>query len=337
MFEPTKIESIVSSLVEERLHGKLLALERIIFGYVGYVYKVTVEVGGKNDTFAIKLTDVYIDQTENEILNNRIYGTSYDDNTSVSETHNLIAKSGIPICELFSFGLPTEKLPYFHQIMSWLEGESVQEFIGSSEHEHMMGLHAIIGDVLGKTHSITRDYDGAVSRKIPFVTPYKNAFFTWLDYQLGETLKVNNKFLNENIEVVKNFITESKAKWQDPKEFVLSHADGLQGMAKFEHEHWTFTGAVDIEDHKFTDQRFALAGYELQSSYNSKEVPQSFWDSYRKHKTIDPTYSMHRNLFQLGMLLAWFDIPYTDAWRGSEEDREKVTKKNEKMINKVVS
>lgn len=337
MPKPKDDKQILSLLVETKLNGNLLSYERIPFGYVGYVYKADVDIKGKKEILAIKLSDVYTNPSEEEKINDRVYGTSYEDYESVPKTYDLITKVGIPTFKLLSFGLPSREIPYIYQIMSWLEGESVQELLASSSYEQIEGLHAVAGEIMGKLHNITRNYDGTAIQEKPFTMDWKNAFFTSFSYRLKEALKYPNEFLRSKKAELERFIEKCEQSWQDPKEFVLSHTDGLQGMAKLENNQWVFTGVVDIEDHRLYDQRFALAGYELQSVYNWKEVPLVFWEAYKKNKVVDSSYSSLRNLFWLYYVLSWFDIPYTGAWRGPEEDKGKVIKKNEDIIKKVIA
>jgi fructosamine-3-kinase len=95
------------------------------------------------------------------------------------------------------------------------------------------------------------------------------------------------------------------ATWIDPSRFVLSHGDGLQGMLVQVANGWALSGVIDIEDHRFTDQRFALAVHELEMSLGQALLNDSFWAAYLRHTTLDINYSQFRPLFQLYVLLDW--------------------------------
>ncbi|KKS38102.1 MAG: hypothetical protein UV01_C0005G0027 [Parcubacteria group bacterium GW2011_GWA2_42_14] len=336
MSEPQNPQQIIERLIAVKLNGKLITCERVLLGYFGYVYKVEAVLRDKRETLAVKLNDVFIDQTEEERINNRVYGTAYEDFKSVRNTYGLIVKAGIPIFKLYSFGFPAKDISYIYQIMSWIEGESIQEYLGWGP-EQGDEAHALAGEIFGKLHGITRAYDGVTIQKEPYLMNWKDAFFFSLHSRLNNAIKRPNEFLRSKKDIIESFISSAESGWQDPKEFVLTHTDGLQGMVKFENNRWIFTGVVDIEDHRFHDQRFVLAGYELQSVYNGREVPRVFWEAYQKSKAIDSSYYSLRSLFWLYYILSWFDIPYTDLWRGEEKDKEKIIHKNEELIKKIIS
>jgi hypothetical protein len=94
-------------------------------------------------------------------------------------------------------------------------------------------------------------------------------------------------------------------------------------MAKYAGGCWTFTGIVDIEDHYFVDQRFALAGYELFLHYGGRTVPAAFWAGYRQFKPVAVAYTSLRELFFLYYLLSWLPgcLAATRTGRGSRRSR----------------
>ncbi len=120
--------------------------------------------------------------------------------------------------------------------------------------------------------------------------------------------------------------------WSDPVEFVLSHVDGFQGMAKYNDNVWMFTGFIDIEDYHFTDQRFALAGYELAVEFEGQVVPPTFWSGYQRYRAIDPTYPRLKSLFQLYYLFAWLPLCYDQGWGETEAERQRVIQRFEQLI-----
>jgi hypothetical protein len=68
---------------------------------------------------------------------------------------------------------------------------------------------------------------------------------------------------------------------------------------------WALSGVIDIEDHRFTDQRFALAVHEVEMSMGQASLHDSFWTAYMQHTTLDTSYSQFRPLFQIYVLLDW--------------------------------
>jgi hypothetical protein len=102
------------------------------------------------------------------------------------------------------------------------------------------------------------------------------------------------------------------AAWVDPVHFVLSHGDGLQGMLVRGGNGWGLAGVIDIEDHLFTDQRFALSVYEM--GLGDAPVSDIFWVAYRQQASLDETYWQFRPLFQLYALLDWLgNVALADA------------------------
>jgi fructosamine-3-kinase len=120
---------------------------------------------------------------------------------------------------------------------------------------------------------------------------------------------LHTEIFQQRQELVQTFNCYAAA-WIDPPRFVFSHGDGLQGMWSPTAAGWTLSGVIDIEDHRFTDQRFALAVYEV--SMERAPLHASFWAAYQQQTRLDPTYPQFRPLFQLYVLLDWLgNIPRT--------------------------
>ena len=100
--------------------------------------------------------------------------------------------------------------------------------------------------------------------------------------------------------------------WSEPASFVLSHGDGFQAMVARQGARWAVTGVIDIEDHRFTDARFALAVHELGAG--SIPLGAAFWTAYQQQRDLERSYGHVRPLYQLYVLLDWLgNVPATDV------------------------
>jgi hypothetical protein len=122
--------------------------------------------------------------------------------------------------------------------------------------------------------------------------------------------------------LLRSFVAEHRRRWVPPREYVLSHIDGIQAVVDRDTgdtgdgTRWVLRGHVDLEDFAFIDARMALAGYELEyeGQERRRRVPPEFWAGYRRHKQVDPTYEATRELFWFSTLLAWSRLPYSAQW-----------------------
>lgn len=131
----------------------------------------------------------------------------------------------------------------------------------------------------------------------------------------GRTVQPGDGSLAGGESALRAFVADHRRRWVLPREYVLSHVDGIQALATTDsrdtwnspHSGWVLTGHVDLEDFAFMDARLPLAGYELhyEGPERRRQVPPEFWSGYRRYKEPDPTYPVTRNLFQLFYLLAW--------------------------------
>lgn len=201
--------------------------------------------------------------------------------------------------------------------MERLPGKDVQairKYLSGMAQAH---LDAIVGQYLGAIHCITRAYDGWADLPTPHSLRWRDAFFTAL-HTILERSCIHPGINQRRQQLVQTF-NRYAAAWIDPSRFVLSHGDGLQAMLVPTATSWSLTGVIDIEDHYFTDQRFALAVYEVGMGHTP--LGDSFWVAYQQHTILDSTYPQFRPLFQLYVLLDWLgNVPPTQ-----QDDIDKLT------------
>jgi hypothetical protein len=308
---------LLTQIIEQELGGALLHAKEITGGYAGYVYVVRAAVEGRPRTVCCKLTP--LETPRNAWLapvDVRVGGSVID---NLPGAYALLAQAGFRLPELYASGRLEAGEPLAFQVMELLEGISIREFVAYGEHERMEPLHELAGETLGRLHSVVRAYDGLCDQPAPDPLGWKAAFFASLQNVLSRASD-RNTVLRRNAGTIERFVSRQEALWTNPAEFVLSHIDGLQAMARYTNECWTLTGLVDIEDHRFVDPRSALAGYELSLHYEGRTLPAAFWRGYGRFKRAPASYLSLRNLFFLYDLLGWLCGCYED-WRGPPERR----------------
>ncbi|MGH2352234.1 MAG: hypothetical protein ACRDJN_11550, partial [Chloroflexota bacterium] len=177
------------------------------------------------------------------------------------------------------------------------------------------------------------------SRTAPYHLSWTEAFFQSLEYRLQRALATGNAAVCGSEGQLRAFAEAHQRRWVPPREYVLSHFDGLQGMAKHDGRRWVFTGHVDLEDVSFTDARFPLAGYELgvEGRERRRRVPTTFWDGYHAHKAADPSYEAVRDVFKLYYLLEWFPMAYDPRWSDGPADMARSIRRFESAIVDLVT
>ncbi len=147
-----------------------------------------------------------------------------------------------------------------------------------------------------------------MDKEKPYAKNWRVAFKEALEYRFSHIK--NSKYFNEKIiNRIELFINLNLKKWTDPSEYVLSHVDGMQGMAKFKNSKWLFCGHIDLEDYRFTDPRFVLAGFEVCINYSAtSKIPVAFWNAYSKHKKVDGSYRVIKKLFKLLYFMSWIHM-----------------------------
>jgi fructosamine-3-kinase len=327
--ENGEIQSSLQRLIDASIKGNITSFEIIGEGFGGNVYLVRVE-GGSQDACIIKTVDSSREtaySVEND--DDRVYGSR---SSNFQPAYDLLSRNNIAVPQIFSSGtMPDDKGSSF-VVMECLEGLSVRESL-SHEGENREELQALVGNVLGKIHSITRDYQGWVEMPKSESRNWEEIFTHSLVNRLN-CLSDQNILTTDIIEEIHSFIDQRQKEWAHPKEFVLSHLDGLQGLLKLNASHWDFQGVIDIEDHAFTDQRFALAGYELALNMDGIEISPIFWEKYQAQKAIDPTYEKFKSFFQLYYLLVWRDV--FEKYSGDAEKRIKAIREIEETISDVI-
>jgi len=327
-------EQLIKTVLKRSLRAYLISCKRINEGYGGYVFATTAILAGKKNKYIVKLSP---DKTKNkhaESLDKRVYSGHPEDLESV---YKLLVSHHIPTYHLFTFGYPNKEIPYYYQVTSVLEGESVREYLIKKQGVCLEELHQVCGEAFGRLHNITRFYDGRINQLKPYDLDWKNAFFKSLKNKTEKLAVLKNKFLSKHLFQIRLLISAKEKIWNLPSEYVLSDIDGLQGMAKYKKGQWLFTGHIDLEDYRFTDQRFVLAGYEIANEFEGLKIPSTFWSGYKKFKSVDPSYEGTKDLFKLYYLFSWFPMVYKANWRGKPEEKEATIKKFERAIKKILS
>lgn len=326
------IEDTINNICKNELGANVIKIENLTTGYAGDVFAVKIKKDEGTETYVLKMMKNLIDVSpEEEANDNRVYGMRW---SNLRPAHTLMTKNDIFVPQLYSVGREVaENIDYC--IMELIRGESVREFLAHQSHPDMQKLHAVVGEEMGRLHQITRDFQGWVDMERPYAKSWKVAFFESFESHLTVTAQ-KDVFVKNNIERIRHFIEQKGNAWTDPRQFVLSHTDGFQGMAEYRDDEWRFTGIIDIEDHEFTDPRFVLAGHELSLEYKEREAPKEFWDGYSRNTLVDESYFEFKGLFQLYYLLSWLPHVVYDNWRGMPEDRGKTIKHFEALMSRLI-
>jgi hypothetical protein len=126
------------------------------------------------------------------------------------------------------------------------------------------------------------------------------------------------------------FVDDRRRRWIPPREYVLSHMDGLQAMVQSVTPDtgggWTVTGHVDLEDFAFLDARLPLAGFQLSLGIRRRRpLPDTFWDGYRSRATVAPDFATAWQtawpVFRLYYLLEWSWIAFDSRRHGSPAEQ----------------
>ena len=272
-------------------------------GYSGsFVYAVDVVCPAGRLPCIVKLIP---DWRDDEDVTNRVYGSRA---TSFRAAYALLQQHAIPLPRLYAALAPQPELPFHCYVMERLPGEDVQTIRARLSGASQARLDAVVGQHLGAIHSITRPYDGWADLSAPHALRWRDAFFTALHAILDRAC-VHAAIAERRQQIAQTF-DQHAADWVEPSQFVLSHCDGLQGILVPDATSWSLTGVIDIEDHCFTDQRFALAVYEVTMGH--APLQDSFWEAYQQRTVLDSTYAQFRPLFQLYVLLDWLgNVPPT--------------------------
>jgi len=302
------MHTILDKIITREFGSKILSISDISLGWSGAgVYAVkTME-----NRLIVKLRMKENEPSfEDESVENRVYGSRF---SNLMPAYKLLIEGGVLVPEILAFG---EQGNYIYAVMEELEGDTKIS-------------QDMVGDELGKIHTITRNYHGWVDTT--FKADWEADFFTAIDIQLKKAADANPT-VREKVKEIESFIAGKKSNWVSPREFVLSHTDGFQAMAKEQNGKYILTGVIDLEDYAFTDQRFVLSGLDLLNDWwKHEKLSDQFWSSYKKHKGVDPSYTTFKNLFQLFYILSWLPGYYTNL-RSSEAKRQATITEAEKRL-----
>ncbi|MFA5936962.1 MAG: hypothetical protein WC822_03730 [Candidatus Paceibacterota bacterium] len=315
----------LKKIVSLKISGKFLSSKRILGGHSGYVYTINVKLNSKINKFIIKLSNIIGSKSlKDEKNEQRVYGGH---SKSLVNNYKLLKSNNLKTFTLLSYSLPNKEIPYFYQLISKLDGFSIREYLALNNNQKE--LFKLAGIEFGKLHSITRSYDGWAKQDIPYKKNWEKSFFLALDLRLKYLIE--NKYFNKkDSKTLTTFIENKKIKWTSPREYVFSHVDGLQGMVEYKKNKWIFNGHIDLEDYRFTDQRFVLAGFEIGANYSTKKAPAVFWNEYLKFKKIDKSYEELKDLFKVFYFMSW--VHMTDI---SLKNKKSSRKTNQIYLNKI--
>ena len=305
----------VGRIVRQELGTSLRSVSAVGGGYSGgkvCLARVGRPGGAADEAVVVKLIKAAEAASPETDLEARIYGKAGSDLATV---HALLGARGLPTYELLACGGPGDGIPCAWMVMSVLPGVSVRGHSGEPEAD---GFSRMCGEALGAVHSVTRAFDGSAERTVPFAMFWTEAFFESLEDSFGALVARAGEVVGRHEREVRAFIDERRRRWVPPREYVLSHLDGLQGHAVFGHGRWEFAGHVDIEDFAFTDARFPLAGYELGAT---GDVGEAFWEGYHAWRAPDPTYEEARQVFKLYYTVGWSWIDFSPRYNATAEAR----------------
>lgn len=294
---------LIQHVVQTHLGAPVGPIRELSPGYSGsFVYAVDVLSPSRPLPCIVKLIPAWPDDKD---VTNRVYGSRA---ASFPAAYTLLQQHAIPLPQLFAALTPHPELPFYCYVMECLPGDDIQTIRAALSGPSLVHLDAVVGEHLGTIHAITRSYDGWADLSAPHPLRWRDAFFSALHTILDRACI--HAVLRRHRQQIVETIGQYAAVWVEPSQFVLSHGDGLQGMLVPTATGWRLTGVIDIEDHCFTDQRFALAVYEV--SMADAPLQDSFWHAYQQHTILESTYTQFRPLFQLYVLLDWLgNIPPT--------------------------
>lgn len=316
----------INKIVNFKIGGKFLNSQRILGGHSGCVYTINVKLNSKINKYIIKLSNIIGSKSlKSEKNEQRVYGGH---SKSLVGVYNLLKKNNLKTFTLISHSSPSKEIPYFYQLISKLNGFSIREHLVINK-INKKELFELAGIEFAKLHLITRGYDGWIEQKTPYEISWKESFFSALDLRLKYL--TDNKYFNEkDLKKLTHFIKSKKEKWTTPKKYVFSHVDGLQSMVEYKKNNWIFNGHIDLEDYRFTDQRFVLAGFEIGANYSTKEANVNFWNGYLKLKKVDDSYEQLKDLFKVFYFMSWVHMTALSL------KNEKLSKKINKLYIKKI-
>ena len=319
-------------IVADRLGGTAQAVSRLTGGYSGgSLFRVHALFDKTERTVVVKIGKVTgLQHIPDDAPLQRVYGAR---SWSHAPTHALLRARGLPVYDLLAQDFPSDAVPYFWVAMSLLEGIDVRGH-GESDPNVYTAFHHCCGEALGALHAVTRPHDGPVDRDAPFRTSWTTSFFASLEEEIRNATALGSPIVTERARELHRWLDERRRRWVEPALYSLSQMDGLQGIARHQAHRWRFQGHVDLEDFSFMDARFPLAGFEIgaEGLRGLKPIPESFYDGYRSHFPIDPSFAEARDVFKLYYLLSWLYIPYDPRYHASPEEQRQSIDRHETAI-----
>ncbi len=295
----------------DALGGREVRFERLHGGAVGHVFGVDCETAEGPRSVCVKLVRDRRDPPfVDEPLENRVYGGrpgNYD-------AARAALAGVVPVPELFASGRvtghvggaepegdPGAQTRWRYWIMQRIDGMSVDDWTRAAQRDPL-GLYRLIGQTLARMHVLERDYPGWIDLPETNRWAWGPALFHTLRNAVdraaaaSEVISVAHTELHE-------FIGREQARWKDPPGYSLSHPDGLQGLVRHDGSSWRFCGAVDLEDHLYTDARFPLLGVDLQA-----RLPDAFREGYTSVRPWPSGFDEARPVYQVLFLCTWTHV-----------------------------
>lgn len=268
------MEDYIKEIIEHNPSLRAGEINEIKGGVVGLVYRIS---NNETPPLIIKFNkekSSYIKNSDEEV-----YGSNPDD---FNKSYEILKKNGIPVPEVFVLGITNDK-KFRYIVMRELEGDN-------DDYSELWFKE--VGQWLGKIHAIKKTYESS------WVDRFKESLQSRLNNLKGLLEK-------DTFERVESYILNHINSLTSIENFCFSHLDGFQGIMKKRNNSWELLGVIDIEDHQYTDQRFVLAGFELNNDMKGNIIPPIFWDEYHQSKNIDSTYEKTKNIFKVYYLLVW--------------------------------
>lgn len=238
-------------------------------------------------------------------LTNWVYGGHA---AGFGATYTLLQHHAIPLPHVYAALAPQPDVSEFTFLLERVAGDDVERVRTRLRGPALARFDAVVGAQLGTLHRITRAFAGWADQPTETTRPWRETFFAAFAIILERACV--HAALAQRRQQLEHLLAQYAEAWRDPASFVLSHGDGFQAMVARRGTGWTVSGVIDIEDHRFTDARFALAVYELEAG----RIPlgEAFWAAYLQHRVLESDYEEVRPLYQLYVLLDWLgNVPAT--------------------------
>lgn len=293
--------------------GREVRFARLQGGAGGRVFRVDFESTEGARSVCVKLIRDRRDPSfSTEPLEDRVYGARpghYDAARAALE-------GVVSVPELFASGRVEgasgaadpegDPCRWRYWIMQKLEGMSVVDWTREAQRDPL-GLYRLIGQTLARMHQVERDYPGWVDLPETDRWTWGPALFHTLRDAVDRAAAGSELIAAGHAEL-REFVGREQARWTDPADYHLSHPDGLQGVARHDGSSWRFCGAVDLEDHLYTDARFPLSGVDLQARLRGTPLPGAFREGYSSLRPWPSGFEAARPVYQVLFLCTWSHV-----------------------------